>query len=91
MFLQYIEGRLESNTYSVLDDDAVAHAVVAYPIDGKGFARTVCLAWRQMRVHSQLAKLKHLKWQPVTCLFCLTEAYVVDAPSFHNTGRLRFG
>lgn len=74
--------RIEAHVYSVLDNDGVAHDVVPYPIDGYEYARTVCAAWKQLRIHSQMAKMKHAKLQPVTCLLCLSGEDAVDMPQF---------
>lgn len=72
---------IEPHVYSVLDDDGIAHDVIPFG-DGTSYVKTVCFAWRNMRVHSQMAKLKPNRLQPVTCLLCLCDLSCVDAPQF---------
>jgi hypothetical protein len=68
--------------YSVRDDDSIVHDVIPHPDD---LTRAVanCAMWRHLRVHSHLGMRRPAAEQPVTCLFCLSNSYVIDMPQFN--------
>lgn len=78
------------HVYTVLDDDGIAHDVIPHVGGDRGYAVTVCPKWRDLRVHSQMAKLKLVKLQPVTCLRCIVGERAMPLTQFHNSGRFRF-